>query len=162
MNQCLRCKGPCETTVNFCEDCRALLQSRFQHNDQAAHSILLHHTGKVIAVAPKSNDLKTIPTKPLASIQDATTSPRNEDYLTELPTMPISGAMNDLPAEDADLEEDEGHERIELLSVLANTGRPELVEVLERPVLETGLVRREVQRSRKARRRTRDRSWRSL
>src|SRR5258706_7689348 len=128
VNQCLRCKGPCETTVNFCEDCRALLQSRFQHNDQAAHSILLHHTGKAIAVAPKSNEVKTIPTTPLASIQDATTSPRNEGYLTELPTMPISGTMNDLPAEDADLEEDEGHERIEQSDPLLTRHLPDSTE----------------------------------
>jgi hypothetical protein len=128
VNQCLRCKGPCETTVNFCEDCRALLQRQFQHNDESAHSILLHHTGKATAVASKSNDVESIPTTPSASIQDATSIPQNEDDLTELPTMPVSGAMNDLPIEDADLNQAEESEPVEQSDPLLARHLPDSTE----------------------------------
>jgi hypothetical protein len=42
--------------------------------------------------------------------------------------MPISGTMNDLPAEDADLEEDEGHERIEQSDPLLTRHLPDSTE----------------------------------
>jgi hypothetical protein len=65
---------------------------------------------------------------PLASIQDVTSDPLNEDDLTELPTMPNSEAMNDLPAEDADLEQDEGNERVEQSDPLLTRHLPNSVE----------------------------------
>ncbi len=73
----------------------------------------LRHPDKATAVASKSNAIKSIPTTPLTFIQDVTSDPLNEDDLTELPTIPSSEAMNDLPAEDADLEQDAGNERVE-------------------------------------------------
>lgn len=113
MNQCLWCKGPCETTDIFCNDCRALLDSRFQHNDQAAQKFFLHHANRPTIVAVKSSSVKSIPTAPLASIQDVTSDPPNEASLTELPTIATGEAVNDPPTEDADLGEDEKSEPVE-------------------------------------------------
>ena len=129
MNQCLRCKGPCETSVNFCDDCRAFLQGQFQHNDQATHSSLLHHNGKVTAVISKSDDLESIPTTPSVSIQHATPILQNENDLTQLPTIPVGGVMNDLPVGDADLKQDEESEPIEQPDPLLTHYLPDRNEV---------------------------------
>lgn len=82
------------------------------------------------AVAAKSYNGKSILTTPLASIQELTADPRDEDDLTSLPTMPHSGAMNNLLAEDADLEQDKGSEQSDPLlgRHLPNIGEAALIE----------------------------------
>jgi len=80
------------------------------------------------AVAAKSHNGKSVPTTPLASIQELTADPRDEDDLTGLPTMPYSEAMNNLLTEDADLEQDKGNERFEQSDPLLGRHLPNNVE----------------------------------
>ena len=88
----------------------------------------LRHPDRVTTVASKSNAIKSIPTTLLTSIQDATSDPPNEDDLTEQPTIPTGDAMNDLPAEHADPEQDEGNEPVEQSDPLLTRHLPNSAE----------------------------------